>query len=109
MLFYYYIGTSTNGTSWTKQTANGGYLTDVIFAGDKFRTVGQEGLYTGFWSLLKRGFIGTYQYISKKHLQLYVDEFVFRYNTKMISEYDRFIHLLSNMCVRTRYNDLKIA
>ena len=22
------------------------------------------------WSLLKRGFIGTYQYISKKHLQL---------------------------------------
>lgn len=63
----------------------------------------------GFWSLLKRGFIGTYQYISKKHLQLYVDEFVFRYNTKMISEYDRFIHLLSNMCVRTRYNDLKIA
>lgn len=41
-----YIGTSTNGTSWTKQTANGGYLTDVIFAGDKFRTVGQEGLYT---------------------------------------------------------------
>lgn len=63
----------------------------------------------GFWSLLKRGFIETYQYISKKHLQLYVDEFVFRYNTKMISEYDRFIHLLSNMCVRTRYNDLKIA
>jgi len=41
-----YIGTSTNGTSWTKQTANGGYLTDVIFAGDKFRTVGQEGLNT---------------------------------------------------------------
>ena len=51
----------------------------------------------GFWSLLKRGFIGTYQYISKKHLQIYVDEFVFRYNTKMMSEYDRFIHLLSNM------------
>ena len=63
----------------------------------------------GFWSLLKRGFLGTYHFVSKKHLQIYVDEFVFRYNTKGMNEYCRFVHLMSNMQVRTRYNDLVLG
>jgi len=44
----------------------------------------------GFWSLLKRGIVGIYHFTSVKHLQKYVDEFVFRYNTKDNSEVDRF-------------------
>lgn len=35
-----------------------------------------------FWSLLKRGIIGIYHFTSKKHLQNYIDVFVFRYNLK---------------------------
>ena len=46
----------------------------------------------GFWSLLKRGIIGIYHFTSKQHLQRYVDEFVFRYNTRYYSECGRLIY-----------------
>ena len=36
----------------------------------------------GFWSLLKRGISGVYHGVSTKHLQTYVDEYVFRYNNR---------------------------
>lgn len=50
----------------------------------------------GFWGILKRGIIGIYHSTSKKHLQLYVDEFVFRYNTRQDDENVRFVALLKN-------------
>ncbi len=36
----------------------------------------------GFWSLLKRGIMGTFQNVSAKYLPLYVAEFEFRYNSR---------------------------
>ena len=34
----------------------------------------------GFWSLLKRGIVGTFHQVGKEYLPLYVNEFAFRHN-----------------------------
>lgn len=43
----------------------------------------------GFWSLFKRSIFGIYHSASSKHIQAYVDEAVFRYNTRTIGEGSR--------------------
>lgn len=36
----------------------------------------------GFWSLIKRGIIGSFHHVSKDYLPLYVNEFAFRHNNR---------------------------
>lgn len=45
----------------------------------------------GFWSYLKRGVYGIYHHVSKKHLNKYVKEYEYRYNTRNMTDFDRFV------------------
>jgi len=36
----------------------------------------------GFWSMLKRGIMGSYHKVSRKYLPLYIAEFQLRYNNR---------------------------
>lgn len=60
----------------------------------------------GFWSIMKRGLIAIYNHTSKKHLQRYVNEFCFRYNTRFFDERERFNLLLCNCNYRITFQNL---
>lgn len=60
----------------------------------------------GFWGHLKRTLKGVHHWVSRKHLQRYVDSSAFRYNTKHLSECERFDVLLQNIGHRLRYSQL---
>lgn len=58
----------------------------------------------GFWVILKRGIIGVYHRVSRKHLQRYVDEFTWRYNTRKLPLQGVFNQALqSAFCVTKRF------
>ena len=60
----------------------------------------------GLWSLLKRGIVGIYHFVSSKHLHRYCDEFAYRYNTRDISDPERFSFTLAQCRGRLQYKQL---
>ena len=60
-----------------------------------------------FWSMLKRGYHGTYHHMSPKHLDRYVTEFSGRHNDREADTIDQMQHIAEGMCgKRLRYQDL---
>lgn len=59
-----------------------------------------------YWSHLKRMIIGIYHYTSEKHIQKYIDECTFRYNTRDYTEAERFDKFLLQINGRLSYNVL---
>lgn len=57
-----------------------------------------------FWALFKRGYTGTYHNMSKKHLQRYVDEFVYRYNGRDTDFSDMFADLVAKVSLGNQLN-----
>lgn len=60
----------------------------------------------GAWKIMKNTLRDMYNSIKRKYLQIYVDEFVFRYNTRTMESEVRFNYLLLNSGIRTKYKDL---
>ena len=80
-----------------------------IYGGDKlgriphFSVAHRDGEYVrgrvhtntidGFWSLFKRGIVGTFHHIGTEHLEKYADEFAFRYSFRKVSDGQRAEHI----------------
>lgn len=60
----------------------------------------------GFFSLFKRGVIGIYHQVSRKHMHRYLDEFAFRYNLRKADDGQPFVSLLENSGGRLTYSQL---
>lgn len=72
--------------------------------------VNERGFHTntieGFWSILKRSIIGIYQLVISKHLPEYCKEFVYRYNTRKLTDGERFIECLRTPSRRLSYGEI---
>ena len=59
-----------------------------------------------FWSLLKRGYVGIYHQMSRKHLDRYCLEFSFRFNSRNLTDQERFHKTLTLTTGRLKWNQL---
>ena len=59
-----------------------------------------------FWSHLKRGIDGIYIHVSAQHLQRYCDEYQYRFNTRGLSDGERFVDWFRHITGKLTYKEL---
>ncbi|WP_129020487.1 IS1595 family transposase [Edaphocola flava] len=86
-----------------KSVKHGKYKFILKEGDNKFHTQNIEG----FWSLLKRSYVGIHHYMSPKHLQKYVSEHVYRHNNRKLTKFGLFENSLALAAsTRITYNQL---
>lgn len=95
------IVTDTHGGYINLKSRGYNHITINHSAGEYVRNMAHTNGIESFWSLLKRGYIGIYHYMSAKHLHRYVKEFSFRHNTAHIGTMD-FIEMTIDRMVDKR-------
>ena len=83
----------------------------IVKHGEGIYVVGDAHTNTieGFWSHFKRSIFGCYHQVNAKHLDSYIDESEYRYNTKDLLDYERFENVISLSDKRLTYARLTIA
>ena len=66
-------------------------------AGEYARGADHSNTAENFFSIFKRGYIGTYHHMSEAHLHRYTAEFDFRYNHRKVADGDCAAAILSAM------------
>lgn len=64
----------------------------------------------GFWSHFRRMITGCYHDVSDEHLQQYIDEAVYRWNTRKMDESERFAHMFAkSIGLIVRWSEVKLC
>lgn len=78
-----------------EQYANGDIFTNTI---------------EGFWSHFRRMITGCYHDVSDEHLQSYINEAVYRWNTRKMDESERFAHMFAkSIGLIVRWSEVKLC
>lgn len=74
-----------------------GYTHEVVHHGEEEYVDGDvfTNSIEGFWSHFRRMIVGCYHDVSDEHLQQYIDEAVFRWNTRKASQSERFTDMFN--------------
>ncbi len=60
----------------------------------------------GFWAIVKKTINGTHHWVSKKHIQSYLNEMTFRYDTRYFNDNERFMFFLQKAFGKLTYEAL---
>ena len=63
----------------------------------------------GFWSHFRRMIIGCYHDVSDKYIQRYINEAVYRWNTRNMDESQRFAHMFNKSIGKCNYLQVKMS
>ena len=89
-----------------------GYGHDIVNHGAEQYAIGDIFTNTieGFWSHFRRMITGCYHDVSDEHLQQYIDEAVYRWNTRKMDESERFAHMFSmSIGMIVRWSEVKLC
>ena len=87
-----------------------GYGHEVVRHGQKEYSRGRAttNRIEGFWAHFERMVFGIYHFVSKDYLQRYIDESVYRWNTRKISESERITDLFKKSIGVVSYEDVRM-
>ena len=72
---------------------------------DGYHTNGIEG----FWSMLKRGVKSKYHVVTHKYLQMYCNEFSYKYTTRNMGEIERLVHFITKKHRQIKHSDFTVG
>ena len=89
-----------------------GYTHEVVKHGEEQYANGDvfTNSIEGFWSHFRRMIVGCYHDVSDEHLQSYIDEAVYRWNTRKMSESERFAHMFDkSMGLVRKWSEIEVG
>lgn len=96
--WFAYRGLNKNYWHYVVDHAHGQYVNEAGYTSNALE---------GSWSIFKKAIIGTHHKVTRKHLQLYVNEFTYRYNTKNLKDNVRFMDAVKHIGNgRLKYREL---